>query len=76
MSIYEDGWLVGGGHKPFDYSGKLSYIDSSHTEILRVGSVDTNRTESRRINSFVVMLISCSNVYINICYVNLVFYML
>merc|ERR1719296_98826 len=37
----EDGWLVGGGYKPFDYCGKLPYIDSSHTELLRIGSVDT-----------------------------------
>jgi len=40
MSMDEDGWLVGGGYKPFDYSGKMPYIDSSHTELLRIGSID------------------------------------
>jgi len=40
MSMDEDGWLVGGGYKTFDYSGKMPYIDSSHTELLRVGSLD------------------------------------
>ncbi len=40
MSMDEDGWLVGGGYKSFDYSGKMPYIDSSHTELLRVGSMD------------------------------------
>ncbi len=40
MSMDEDGWLVGGGYKSFDYSGKMPYIDSSHTELLRVGSLD------------------------------------
>ena len=40
MSMDEDGWLVGGGYKSFDYSGKMPYIDSSHTELLRIGSVD------------------------------------
>ncbi len=43
MSMDEDGWLVGGGYKTFDYSGKMPYIDSSHTELLRVGSMDPNR---------------------------------
>ena len=42
MSMDEDGWLVGGGYKTFDYSGKMPYIDSSHTELLRVGSLDPN----------------------------------
>ena len=42
MSMDEDGWLVGGGYKQFDYSGKMPYIDSSHTELLRVGSLDPN----------------------------------
>lgn len=42
MSMDEDGWLVGGGYKQFDYSGKMPYIDSSHTELLRVGSMDTS----------------------------------
>ena len=42
MSMDEDGWLVGGGYKTFDYSGKMPYIDSSHTELLRVGSMDPN----------------------------------
>mmetsp|Transcript_19980 Transcript_19980/g.57856 ORF Transcript_19980/g.57856 Transcript_19980/m.57856 type:complete len:1015 (-) Transcript_19980:383-3427(-) len=42
MSMDEDGWLVGGGYKQFDYSGKMPYIDSSHTELLRVGSMDTD----------------------------------
>lgn len=42
MSMDEDGWLVGGGYKSFDYSGKMPYIDSSHTELLRIGSMDTN----------------------------------
>lgn len=42
MSMDEDGWLVGGGYKSFDYSGKMPYIDSSHTELLRIGSVDTS----------------------------------
>ncbi len=40
MSMDEDGWLVGGGYKSFDYSGKMPYIDSSHTELLRIGSLD------------------------------------
>jgi len=40
MSMDEDGWLVGGGYKPFDYSGKMPYIDSSHTELLRVGNMN------------------------------------
>ncbi len=40
MSMDEDGWLVGGGYKSFDYSGKMPYLDSSHTELLRVGSLD------------------------------------
>jgi len=43
MSMDEDGWLVGGGYKPFDYAGKMPYIDSSHTEILRVGSMDDTK---------------------------------
>lgn len=43
MSMDEDGWLVGGGYKTFDYSGKMPYIDSSHTELLRVGSMDPDR---------------------------------
>lgn len=42
MSMDEDGWLVGGGYKSFDYSGKMPYIDSSHTELLRIGSMDAN----------------------------------
>ena len=82
MSMDEDGWLVGGGYKSFDYSGKMPwvivlcivahivhihvnslqstqycnislilshhndpvtsyrYIDSSHTELIRIGSLD------------------------------------
>lgn len=40
MSMDEDGWLVGGGYKSFDYSGKMPYIDSSHTELLRIGNMD------------------------------------
>mmetsp|Transcript_24235 Transcript_24235/g.37386 ORF Transcript_24235/g.37386 Transcript_24235/m.37386 type:complete len:761 (-) Transcript_24235:261-2543(-) len=40
MSMDEDGWLVGGGYKTFDFSGKMPYIDSSHTELLRIGSMD------------------------------------
>ena len=40
MSMDEDGWLVGGGYKTFDYSGKMPYIDSSHTEIIRIGNMD------------------------------------
>ncbi|KAL7520309.1 hypothetical protein ACHAWX_005040 [Stephanocyclus meneghinianus] len=43
MSMDEDGWLVGGGYKSFDYSGKMPYIDSSHTELLRIGSMDTSK---------------------------------
>lgn len=43
MSMDEDGWLVGGGYKSFDYSGKMPYIDSSHTELLRVGNVDPSK---------------------------------
>ena len=43
MSMDEDGWLVGGGYKSFDYSGKMPYIDSSHTEIVRIGSMDANK---------------------------------
>jgi len=42
MSMDEDGWLVGGGYKTFDYSGKMPYIDSSHTEIVRIGNMDPN----------------------------------
>jgi hypothetical protein len=42
MSMDEDGWLVGGGYKTFDYSGKIPYIDSSHTELLRIGNLDPN----------------------------------
>jgi hypothetical protein len=40
MSMDEDGWLVGGGYKSFDYSGKMPYIDSSHTELIRIGALD------------------------------------
>ena len=40
MSMDEDGWLVGGGYKSFDYSGKMPYIDSSHTELLRIGNMN------------------------------------
>ena len=40
MSMDEDGWLVGGGYKTFDYSGKMPYIDSSHTELLRIGNMN------------------------------------
>ena len=40
MSMDEDGWLVGGGYKSFDYSGKMPYIDSSHTELIRIGNMD------------------------------------
>eukprot|EP00559_Dactyliosolen_fragilissimus_P000780 CAMPEP_0184869254 /NCGR_PEP_ID=MMETSP0580-20130426/33480_1 /TAXON_ID=1118495 /ORGANISM="Dactyliosolen fragilissimus" /LENGTH=772 /DNA_ID=CAMNT_0027370627 /DNA_START=173 /DNA_END=2488 /DNA_ORIENTATION=- len=40
MSMDEDGWLVGGGYKTFDYSGKMPYIDSSHTELIRIGNMD------------------------------------
>jgi len=43
MSMDEDGWLVGGGYKSFDYSGKMPYIDSSHTELLRIGSLDSDK---------------------------------
>ena len=43
LSMDEDGWLVGGGYKQFDYSGKMPYIDSSHTELLRIGSLDVNK---------------------------------
>jgi hypothetical protein len=43
MSMDEDGWLVGGGYKQFDYSGKMPYIDSSHTELLRIGSMDVRK---------------------------------
>mmetsp|Transcript_3825 Transcript_3825/g.8543 ORF Transcript_3825/g.8543 Transcript_3825/m.8543 type:complete len:975 (-) Transcript_3825:286-3210(-) len=43
MSMDEDGWLVGGGYKSFDYSGKMPYIDSSHTELLRIGSLDAQK---------------------------------
>mmetsp|Transcript_17778 Transcript_17778/g.26312 ORF Transcript_17778/g.26312 Transcript_17778/m.26312 type:complete len:934 (-) Transcript_17778:172-2973(-) len=42
MSMDEDGWLVGGGYKTFDYSGKMPYIDSSHTEVVRIGNMDPN----------------------------------
>uniref|UniRef100_A0A7S1G390 Uncharacterized protein n=1 Tax=Corethron hystrix TaxID=216773 RepID=A0A7S1G390_9STRA len=42
MSMDEDGWLVGGGYKTFDHSGKMPYVDSSHTELLRIGSLDTS----------------------------------
>mmetsp|Transcript_45470 Transcript_45470/g.110141 ORF Transcript_45470/g.110141 Transcript_45470/m.110141 type:complete len:948 (+) Transcript_45470:123-2966(+) len=40
MSMDEDGWLVGGGYKTFDPSGKMPYIDSSHTELLRIGNLN------------------------------------
>ena len=43
MSMDEDGWLVGGGYKSFDYSGKMPYIDSSHTELLRIGNLDPSK---------------------------------
>jgi hypothetical protein len=43
MSMDEDGWLVGGGYKQFDHSGKMPYIDSSHTELLRIGSMDVSK---------------------------------
>ena len=43
MSMDEDGWLIGGGYKQFDYSGKMPYIDSSHTELLRIGSMDVSK---------------------------------
>lgn len=43
MSMDEDGWLIGGGYKTFDYSGKMPYIDSSHTELLRIGSMDPDK---------------------------------
>mmetsp|Transcript_59703 Transcript_59703/g.69780 ORF Transcript_59703/g.69780 Transcript_59703/m.69780 type:complete len:1008 (+) Transcript_59703:194-3217(+) len=43
MSMDEDGWLVGGGYKTFDYSGKMPYIDSSHTELVRIGSLDVDK---------------------------------
>mmetsp|Transcript_64511 Transcript_64511/g.76387 ORF Transcript_64511/g.76387 Transcript_64511/m.76387 type:complete len:142 (+) Transcript_64511:3-428(+) len=41
MSMDEDGWLVGGRYKTFDYSRKMPYIDSSRTELIRIGSMDT-----------------------------------
>jgi hypothetical protein len=31
MSMDEDGWLVGGGYKTFDYSGKMPYVQTSLT---------------------------------------------
>lgn len=40
ISMDEDGWLVGGRYKSFDFSRKMPYIDSSHTELLRIGSID------------------------------------
>lgn len=43
MSMDEDGWLVGGGYKTFDYSGKMPYIDSSHTELVRIGNMDPSK---------------------------------
>lgn len=43
MSMDEDGWLVGGGYKSFDYSGKMPYIDSSHTELIRIGALDQSK---------------------------------
>jgi len=43
MSVDEDGWLVGGGYKQFDTSGKMPYVDSAHTELLRIGSLDTSK---------------------------------
>eukprot|EP00533_Pseudo-nitzschia_delicatissima_P000212 CAMPEP_0116088004 /NCGR_PEP_ID=MMETSP0327-20121206/5649_1 /TAXON_ID=44447 /ORGANISM="Pseudo-nitzschia delicatissima, Strain B596" /LENGTH=999 /DNA_ID=CAMNT_0003579077 /DNA_START=186 /DNA_END=3185 /DNA_ORIENTATION=- len=43
MSMDEDGWLVGGGYKTFDYSGKMPYIDSSHTELVRIGNLDPDK---------------------------------
>jgi hypothetical protein len=32
MSMDEDGWLVGGGYKTFDYSGKMPYVLSDVVE--------------------------------------------
>lgn len=43
MSMDEDGWLVGGGYKQFDTSGKMPYVDSAHTELLRIGSLDSSK---------------------------------
>jgi hypothetical protein len=40
MSMDEDGWLVGGGYKPFDYSGKKPDIDSSYNELLCIGNMN------------------------------------
>lgn len=42
MSMDEDGWLVGGGYKTFDYSGKMPYVQSLtiyiylHTKVIAV----------------------------------------
>jgi len=33
MSMDEDGWLVGGGYKSFDYSGKMPYVYSSSPHV-------------------------------------------
>ncbi|GMH54642.1 hypothetical protein TrST_g12205 [Triparma strigata] len=41
MSSDVDGWLVGGGNNG-KLDGKLRYIDSSHTEVWRIGSLDTS----------------------------------
>jgi len=42
MSVDEDGWLVVGGYKRFDYSWKMPYIESSHTELLCIGTLDAS----------------------------------
>ena len=40
MSSDIDGWLVGGGYNLTSPDGKLAYVDSSHTEIFRLGSLN------------------------------------
>lgn len=34
MSLDEDGWLVGGGYKTFDYSGKMPYVNNRNVSML------------------------------------------
>ena len=43
MRMDVDEWLVRGGYKSFNYLGKLPYISVSHTELLRIGSLDVDK---------------------------------
>ena len=39
-----DGWLVGGGYTFDNYAGKVPYVDSSHTELFRIASVNEQKS--------------------------------